>query len=272
MAALVVETPLYGIFLVLFFAIRLSKQVKSKSRFAGAVLWPTSVEVSLLGIIVTATAVDALSCVSGDHGPRGQPRDNGLGAVFIALLTRLHVFQTTKNALSVFFMLAGDQFSAAIFVRCFSRWIGMMVSGLVAVSLLYRSSPDALQVTFNWVFANFILSTMTSIYCTAWRIWKGCRESAGLHARKIISVLTVLLESAAIWTSWTIVFVALHEIGSPAELPIAVCIPAVTGIVNTVIHLRVAVGLGPGRTWRPTGTGTPDLLRRMIQECTSSPR
>ncbi|KAF8188483.1 hypothetical protein K438DRAFT_2019273 [Mycena galopus ATCC 62051] len=39
--------------------------------------------------------------------------------------------------------------------------------------------------------------------------------------------------------------------------PIAVCIPAVTGILSTVIHLRVAVGLGPRRTWRPTGTGTP---------------
>jgi hypothetical protein len=28
--------------------------------------------------------------------------------------------------------------------------------------------------------------------------------------------------------------------------------------VNTVIHLRVAVGLGPRRAWRPTGTGTAE--------------
>ncbi|KAJ7861974.1 hypothetical protein B0H14DRAFT_2741028 [Mycena olivaceomarginata] len=71
-----------------------------------------------------------------------------------------------------------------------------------------------------------------------------------------MSVLIVLVESAAIWTSWTIAFVALHEAGSPAELPINVCVPSVIGIVNTVVHLRVAVGLGPRRAWHPTGTGT----------------
>ncbi|KAF7345660.1 hypothetical protein MVEN_01585600 [Mycena venus] len=250
--------------------LRLSTQEKGKSRSAGGVLWRTSIEVFLLAILALATAhwTITIFCFFSAFLEDG---DDGLGAVLTALLTRLRVFQTTENALTVVSMLVGDAvlihrtwviWSRDIRVALLpiSLWIGMMVSGLVAVGLLYHGSLDSIQVTFNWIFANFMLSTITSIYCTtfiAWRIWKACRESAELRARKIMSVLTVLVESAAIWTSWTIAFVALHKAGSPAELPINACVPSLIGIVNTVIHLRVTVGLGPSRNARPpTGTGT----------------
>ncbi|KAF8188853.1 hypothetical protein K438DRAFT_1833436 [Mycena galopus ATCC 62051] len=271
MASLVVETLFYGIFLVLFFAmcyLRLSTQEKEKSRFADGVLWRTSVEVSLLAILALATAhwTITIFCFFSAFLGNG---DDTLGAVLIALLTRLKLFVITENALTVFSMLVGDAIlihrtwviwnrNIRVALLPISLWIGMMVSGLVAVSLLYRGSPGSVQATFNWVFANFMLSTITSFYCTtimAWRIWKTCRESAELRARNIMCVLTVLVESAAIWTSWTIAFVAFHEAGSLAELPINAGVPSLIGIVNTVIHLRVAVGLGPRHhARRPMGT------------------
>ncbi|KAJ7861973.1 hypothetical protein B0H14DRAFT_2741014 [Mycena olivaceomarginata] len=66
MAALVVKTLLYGIFLVLFFAM-CYLHLTMQSRFSGAVLWRMSIEVSLLTILAVATAVGALSCVSSDN-------------------------------------------------------------------------------------------------------------------------------------------------------------------------------------------------------------
>ncbi|KAF8198885.1 hypothetical protein K438DRAFT_1966855 [Mycena galopus ATCC 62051] len=272
MAALVVETLLYGIFLVLFFAmcyLRLSTQEKGKSRFADGVLWRTSVEVSLLALLVLATAhwTITIFCFFSAFFGGG---DDTLGAVLIALLTRLQVFVITENALTVFSMLVGDAIlihrtwviwnrNIRVALLPISLWMGMMVSGLVPVSLLYHGSPGSLHAIFYWISAYFMLSTITSIYCTtlmAWRIWKTCRESEELRARNIMCVLTVLVESAAIWTSWTIAFVALHEAGSLAEISINAGVPSLIGIVNTVIHLRVAVGLGPrNHARRPTGTG-----------------
>ncbi|KAF7336289.1 hypothetical protein MVEN_02177200 [Mycena venus] len=273
MAALVVETLLYGIFLVLFFAIcylRLSTQEKGKSRFADSVPWRTSVEVSLLAILTLATThwIITIFCTFSAFLGDG---DDTLGAVVTALFTRLELFVIAADTLTVFSMLVGDAVlihrtwviwnrNIRVALLPISLWIGMMVSGLGAVGLLYHGSPGSLHAPYNWVFANFILSTITSMYCTtfmAWRIWKACRESAELRAKNIMSVLTVLVESAAIWTSWTIAFVALHGAGSLAELSLNAGIPSLIGIVNTVIHLRVAVGLGPRhQAGHPRGTGT----------------
>ncbi|KAJ6536911.1 hypothetical protein B0H19DRAFT_1182104 [Mycena capillaripes] len=285
MAAIVLESLFYGVFLVLVFGmsyVRISSRASPSSTRRARL----PIDVSLVVILLLATTHWAITVYCFFSAFLGDG-DGGLSAVLGAYMLRLQDLQLTENALTMASMVVGDGILIHRVWVVWSRdshvilipvllWLGMFVTGLVAIVKLSAAVPEAPDMSFRFVNANWILSTVTSVYCTAflaWRIWQVCRSSAEMRARKLLSVLTVLVESAAIWTSWAILFVALHQSNSPAELTINACVPSLIGIVNTVVHLRVAVGIGAAltrkrspRQGRGTGTGTQNATHTANRE------
>ncbi|KAJ7112694.1 hypothetical protein C8R44DRAFT_882446 [Mycena epipterygia] len=84
-----------------------------------------------------------------------------------------------------------------------------------------------------------------NIYCTtfiAWRIWKTSRVTGEVGGSLLMPVFVILIESAAIWTTWTIFFAATFLTGSPLAFIGRDLMPLIIGVANLLIHLRVGLG------------------------------
>ncbi|KAJ7918570.1 hypothetical protein B0H13DRAFT_2435896 [Mycena leptocephala] len=90
-----------------------------------------------------------------------------------------------------------------------------------------------------------VFTLVTNVYCTvfiAWEIWRitsKCQVVGGLNLRNF---LAILVESAAIYTSWVIYFTTCHQLDSNLQYVALGALPAVVGITNGLIHVRVGLG------------------------------
>ncbi|KAF8199351.1 hypothetical protein K438DRAFT_1966558 [Mycena galopus ATCC 62051] len=103
-----------------------------------------------------------------------------------------------------------------------------------------------------WLTANTVCTLITNVYCTvliAWKIWRTTRMSISSD-NKLRNFLTIVVESAAIYAFWVIMFVVLYEVKSSLQSFAIETGPAVIGIVNALILTRV------GLSW----TYEPDRL------------
>ncbi|KAJ7885631.1 hypothetical protein B0H13DRAFT_2343135 [Mycena leptocephala] len=92
----------------------------------------------------------------------------------------------------------------------------------------------------------------TSVYSTAfitWKVWTTSRAVKDIGAGPLMSVLAILVESAAIWTAWVIFFAVSYQTGSILQYLTAQLTPPIIGLFNMFIHLRV--GLGWSHTQEP---------------------
>ncbi|KAJ7231769.1 hypothetical protein C8J57DRAFT_1480837 [Mycena rebaudengoi] len=100
----------------------------------------------------------------------------------------------------------------------------------------------------------------TNIYCTvliAWRVWTQTR------AKKLMFVVSVLIESAALYTAWTLFTITSSMLNSNIQAFAVGLIAQVIGLANMLIYLRV--GLEP-RTSTPTQEETGIVMTTFILE------
>ncbi|KAJ7130426.1 hypothetical protein C8R44DRAFT_775535 [Mycena epipterygia] len=99
----------------------------------------------------------------------------------------------------------------------------------------------------------------TNVYCTAfiswelWRISRYCQPVGGLNLRDF---LAILVESAAIYTCWTIYYTIADQLHSTLVFIATGAIPPVVGIANALILVRVGLGRSIERTSTSTGDST----------------
>ncbi|KAJ7017297.1 hypothetical protein C8F04DRAFT_471031 [Mycena alexandri] len=127
-------------------------------------------------------------------------------------------------------------------VTCF----GFSIVGCAIIYLVAQPAAGAqvfLTPAAGWANTIWILPLVTNVYCTGliiWKMWKTKRTVEHLLGDgTLVSVLIVLLESAAVWTLWGLFFAVTHEIGSPLQTIVAELSPVMVGLVNMVIYLRV---------------------------------
>ncbi|KAJ7112696.1 hypothetical protein C8R44DRAFT_530579, partial [Mycena epipterygia] len=130
-------------------------------------------------------------------------------------------------------------------------WLGALAGGIAVPYFFTQSTPMNNRVFTTasaWLTANWALTTLcatSSIENTAliaWRIWKTSRVTAEVGGGLLMPVLVILIESAAIWTTWTIFLAATFLTGSTLEFIVRDLTPAIIGFVNMLIHLRVGLG------------------------------
>ncbi|KAJ7082480.1 hypothetical protein C8R44DRAFT_823003 [Mycena epipterygia] len=52
----------------------------------------------------------------------------------------------------------------------------------------------------------------------------------------------MLVESAAVYTSWALIYAVLHQINSPVQFIFFLAMPPLAGIANALIQVRMALG------------------------------
>ncbi|KAJ7726230.1 hypothetical protein B0H16DRAFT_1593082, partial [Mycena metata] len=161
--------------------------------------------------------------------------------------------RTAMGLLSIASVFIGD---AAIIHRLWLIWnrslvviilpvmscLGLLINGCASTYLSLVSMPIGRWVEAGWAIT--LMQVMkNNVYCTAlivWKIWRTKRTvEHSLGEGTLVSVLIVLLESAAVWTIWGLLFAVANEFGSPLEIILGELSAVMVGIVNMIIYLRV---------------------------------
>ncbi|KAJ7112671.1 hypothetical protein C8R44DRAFT_575822, partial [Mycena epipterygia] len=130
-------------------------------------------------------------------------------------------------------------------------WLGALAGGIAVPYLLTQSTPPNHKfwtAAGPWLIANWILTTLcapnlfqNSVFI-AWRIWRTSRAPVEVGGGILMPVFVILIESAAIWTAWAIFLTTSFLIHSKLALILLDVTPAIIGLVNLLIHLRVGLG------------------------------
>ncbi|KAJ7189917.1 hypothetical protein GGX14DRAFT_546998 [Mycena pura] len=255
------ESVLYGIFLVLFcvgFYSRISRS-KSESRF-GTFWW-----LSTLAIFLTCTGHWIITVIRLFHAFLQWPPTD-VASAYRAF--NWGILQKVSSILSVTPMWIGD---GVIIHRLWVVWnndrriIVLPMLSLVGLIGEFHFLDEAL--TFNDDFdepANPRVythsfkprgsanppplqvgySAYTNVYCTAfiaWRVWGVRRAPQETEFKPLMSVLAIIMESAAIVAAWTIFYAITNETDSNLVLIAMNLTPQIIGISNMLIHIRIGI-------------------------------
>ncbi|KIY50733.1 hypothetical protein FISHEDRAFT_24365, partial [Fistulina hepatica ATCC 64428] len=88
-------------------------------------------------------------------------------------------------------------------------------------------------------------SLVTNVYCTsfiAWRILAVSRATRAVGSSDLLSVLANFIESAALYTIWSIVFGSIYWVESSMQIVFLNSMPSIAGISFMLINVRVGLG------------------------------
>ncbi|KAJ7487953.1 hypothetical protein FB451DRAFT_1225999 [Mycena latifolia] len=258
MATVVLESFLYGLFVVLFSAnlyLRRFKYVRprgSTSRWRHG--WRHPVVISTMAIFTTCTMhwIITVDCFF-----LAFKEDASTALQFYT--DDSHITQVINSVLLELTVLIGDAViihrlwciwnrdSRIIAVPILS-WLGVLTCAIAVSYLFSQSSAENNKFVAPagfWVTANWALTAVTNLYCTgfiAWRIWRTSRSTAEIGPGIMMPVLVLLVESAAIMTVWEVFFAAMYQTGNMLQFLATDLTPPIIGLTNTLIHLRMALG------------------------------
>ncbi|KAF9558816.1 hypothetical protein CPC08DRAFT_667036 [Agrocybe pediades] len=146
---------------------------------------------------------------------------------------------------------------------------GLIVCG---IGITYQFSVFPLgadvftSIAGRWITSDITFTICTNIYSStfiAWRIWRINRSSRKFGVATLNSVLVTVVESAAVYTSWAIMFFATYLSKSNMQFFTIDTFPAIAGISFMLIMTRVglgwaqkASGFTSGSVGRSTGVET----------------
>ncbi|KAJ7089982.1 hypothetical protein C8R44DRAFT_892164 [Mycena epipterygia] len=272
MATVVLESLLYGLLLVLFSTnlyLRITRYARPQEFASRGGLWWNPIVISNIAIFVNTTAhwiITVKRLFLAFLGSAGDPvqfyldlsQPTSVGSDTLVLVAVLIGDAVIIHRL----WLVWNRDFRVIFVPVLS-WIGGLTGGIAVPYLFMQSTSTPTNNRFlvaagTWLTANWAFTSLINIYGTtfiAWRIWKTSRATVQLEGGFLMHVCVILIESAAIWTTWTIFFAVNFWTGSPLQFLAKDLTPCIIGLVNLLIHLRV--GLGWSRAEPPDATGPP---------------
>ncbi|KAJ7441087.1 hypothetical protein FB451DRAFT_1106217 [Mycena latifolia] len=259
LATVVIETFFYGIYLVLFSTslfLLLTVQSRGLRRERPVWLSPIVCGGSVLFIAVTGhwiLTIDRLflGFVSVDNGadPLGFYGD----------------FSQTTQIMQSIFLLASLAIVDGLFVhRLWTVWthnksvmifpsitlVGLVVStiGITYDFSQFKLGDDVHELASGWIIVDCVCTVFTNVYCTAliaWKLWRVHSVVKPEGGRTLISVLVIIVESAALSASWAVFFISAYAAQSNLRFLIDVT-PAIVGTANMLIYVRVGLGWAHG--------------------------
>ncbi|PCH37101.1 hypothetical protein WOLCODRAFT_109578 [Wolfiporia cocos MD-104 SS10] len=184
--------------------------------------------------------------------------------------------EVAQTALVMVSLIIGD---AMIIYRLWIIWsynhvVTMFPSGTLvglavcAVGVIYqltqseRGEDIFVTSTGRWITANCIFTLCTNIYSTAmisWRIWRVNKEAKRYGGSSLMGVLGIMVESAALYTAWTIFFFVTYEIRSNLQYLCSEAYCAIAGIAFMLINVRIGMGWAQ-RAYKEADTTTGIVL------------
>ncbi|TFY69100.1 hypothetical protein EVJ58_g603 [Rhodofomes roseus] len=124
--------------------------------------------------------------------------------------------------------------------------LGLCVAGPVAIyqQTLVRGSIFAETLT-HWVNACYAFTFATNIYSTfgiAYRVWSARQRTNPFGGHSLTDVLVTMVESAALYASYTILFLGTYEAKSNLQFFTIATVCPIAGIAFMLINVRVGLG------------------------------
>ncbi|KZT01339.1 uncharacterized protein LAESUDRAFT_664142 [Laetiporus sulphureus 93-53] len=107
----------------------------------------------------------------------------------------------------------------------------------------------------RWITSDCVFTLCTNVYCTfmiAFRVWRSHISVKSYSGSNLMGVLATFIESAALYTSWTLFFFISYQSGSNLQFTAVDTWPSMSGIAFMLINVRV--GLGWAQTSEKTTT------------------
>ncbi|TFY64390.1 hypothetical protein EVJ58_g2664 [Rhodofomes roseus] len=127
--------------------------------------------------------------------------------------------------------------------------LGLCVSGVVIIYTVSRlASADTIFVSdvAHWVKADYATTFVTNIYSSgmlAFKVWKANRSTIRPYiGGNLMRVLITIVESAALYTIYAVVFFAVYEADSNLQYTFVDTLCQVAGIAFMMINVRVRLG------------------------------
>ncbi|KAJ6464063.1 hypothetical protein C8R45DRAFT_911371 [Mycena sanguinolenta] len=126
--------------------------------------------------------------------------------------------------------------------------MGLTVCGVGITYQFTQYEPGQnvfLSVAGRWITSDTVFTICTNVYSTfliSWKIWKTSRLIRPYGGQNLTPVLSMILESAALYTAWTIFFFISYQSQSNLQFIAVDCWPAMSGISCMLIHVRVGLG------------------------------
>jgi len=106
-----------------------------------------------------------------------------------------------------------------------------------------------------------VFTLVTNLYCTgfiSWKLYRISQATKGLVSSpmSLARVAAIIVESAAIYTSWVIFFTVTHQLNRNVQFAAQNSLGSVAGIANALIYARV----GLGRAIEVSSRTTPSMV------------
>ncbi|KAJ7362874.1 hypothetical protein DFH08DRAFT_327379 [Mycena albidolilacea] len=256
LATVVIETFFYGIYVILFVAsvyLLFTAQARGLRPPRSVWLSPILSGGSLLFIAITGhwiCTVDRLFLAFADV-------DGGLDPIkFYGDFS-----QRSQIVQSIFLMVSLAIVDVLVVHRLWTVWshinryvmifpaltlVGLFVStvGVANDFAQFKPGDSVLELANGWIIAATAFTLFTNMYCTAfisWKLWKIQSALKPAGGRSLHSIVAIIVESAALSTTWAIFFVLTYISRSNLRFLIDVT-PAIIGAANMLIYVRVGLG------------------------------
>ncbi|KAJ7211773.1 hypothetical protein GGX14DRAFT_565001 [Mycena pura] len=139
--------------------------------------------------------------------------------------------------------------------------IGVVIASVITIDTTVHVTDIALD---KLVTPGLVFTLVTNLYSTSfisYKIWKITRKSAPLNGTNLNNLISLLIESAAMYTAWTVFYIITHQINSDAQFVALIDLPPIAGIANALIQVRMGLGKAvemsrAGATGAGTGAST----------------
>ncbi|KZT71226.1 hypothetical protein DAEQUDRAFT_810186 [Daedalea quercina L-15889] len=259
-----IESLLYGIFFVLSVIslyilarrrediVNAALNVRGKRRIA----YMTPMSVAAIFIFITNTAhwiVAVYRLFSGFmyYEDGTQPTayyTNPSMATEVAQNTLLMISLIIGDAMIIYRLWLVWAYNIPVTVFPLSTLIGLIVCAVGSIYASALSKPGEnifATATGRWITANCVFTLCTNVYSTAtiaWRIWRANSQVRQYGGSSLMGVIGILIESAALYTVWTILFFVTYHVQSDLQYFVSESYCAMAGITFMLIHVRVGLG------------------------------
>ncbi|KAH9930740.1 uncharacterized protein B0H18DRAFT_930395 [Fomitopsis serialis] len=156
-----------------------------------------------------------------------------------------------------------------IILPCFTV-LGLCVAGPgVVYELTQVGSGNTVFIASlsRWISADYAFTFVTNVYSSVgigWRVWRARQRTGSYGGGNLMRVLVTIVESAALYTSYTIFFFGSYQAQSNLQYTAVDTLCPIAGIAFMMINVRV--GLGWAQRAHPSTSSGITSRRTAMQE------
>ncbi|KAK0480493.1 hypothetical protein EDD18DRAFT_1312327 [Armillaria luteobubalina] len=158
----------------------------------------------------------------------------------------------TGDAMIIYRLWIVWGFNYRVIVFPLGTLVGLAVCGVGITYQFAKYTPGQdvfATVAGRWITSDCVFTLLTNVYCSsmiAWYIYRTHKVSSSVGGSKIMSVLAIFIESAAIYTqprrTWTIFFMITYLIKTNIQFNTVDFWPEAAGIAFSLINVRIGLG------------------------------